>query len=64
MAGAAVLAVISFLGIVVAVIWIAFVSLGIHRDDRRGALRIPVTRSRVSRIARQATGAHGFSAQS
>lgn len=63
MAGAAVLAVISFAGIVSAVLWIASVSLGIHRDDRRGALSIQVTRSRLSRIARQATGAHGFRAQ-
>ncbi len=63
MSGAAVLAVISFLGIVATVTGIAYVSWGIHRDDRRAVLAAPTTLSRASRLARHATGAHGFSAR-
>ena len=63
MSGAAVLAVISFLGIVAAVVSIAYVSWGIHRDDRRALLGAPLTLSRASRLARHATGAHGLSAR-
>jgi hypothetical protein len=63
MSGAAVLAVISIIGIVVAVTGIAYVSWGIHRDDRRAILGAPVALSRASRLARHATGAHGLNAQ-
>jgi type II secretory pathway pseudopilin PulG len=62
MTGVAVLAVISILGIVSAVIGIAYVSLGIRRDDRRSVVGAPAALSRASRIARHATGAHGLSA--
>jgi hypothetical protein len=58
MTGVAVLAVISLLGIVAVVGWIGYVSLGIHREDRRGTGIAPVTLSRASRIARHSTGAH------
>lgn len=60
MAGVAVLAVISFLGIVTALIGLVYVSLGIRRDDRGHALGAPASLSRASRFARQATGAHGL----
>jgi hypothetical protein len=60
MTGVAVLAVISILGIVSAVFGIAYVSLGIRRDDRRSVLGAPATLGRASRIARHATGAHGL----
>lgn len=68
MTGAAVLAVISFLGIVTAALGVGYVSLGIRRDDRRGitgraAGQYPAGLSRASRVARQATGVRGFSAR-
>ena len=63
MSGAAVLAVISFVGIVATAIGVAYVSWGIHRDDRRAVLGVPMALSRASRLARHATGAHGLSAR-
>jgi hypothetical protein len=62
MAGFAILTAIAFVGVVAAVTWVGFVSLGIHRDDHSGAISAPAALSRVSRIARQATGVRGFGA--
>jgi hypothetical protein len=63
MTGAVVLAVISILGIVAAVTGIAYLSWGIHRDDRRAILGGRTALTRASRLARHATGAHGLSAR-
>ncbi|HEX6525040.1 MAG TPA: hypothetical protein VF070_34305 [Streptosporangiaceae bacterium] len=63
MTGAAILAVIAFIGIVATVTGIAYVSWGIHRDDRRAILGGPGALSRASRLARHATGAHGLNVQ-
>jgi hypothetical protein len=60
MAGVAVLAVISFVGMVASVAWIVCVSLGIRREDRRSTVATlrGMAPGRASRVARQATGCH------
>jgi hypothetical protein len=58
MAGVAVLAVISFLGIVATVTGILYISVGIQREDRRARRGGPARISRASQVARQATGFH------
>ena len=62
MTGAAVLAVIAFVGIVSTVVATAAISWGIHRDDRRAQLGLPAAQSRVAVFARQATGNHHIGA--
>jgi hypothetical protein len=62
MTGAAVLAVIAFVGIVTTVLATAAISWGIHRDDRRAQLGLPAASGRVSSFARHATGTHRISA--
>ena len=62
MTGAAVLAVVAFVGIVTTLLATAVISLGIHRDDRRAPLGLPAAQSRVAIFARQATGNHRISA--
>jgi hypothetical protein len=61
MTGVAVLAVISFIGIVITVAGVAYVSMGIRREDRCATLGAPTSRKGAglaSRLARQATGMH------
>jgi len=61
MAGVAILAVISFLGIVAAFAAVVYISVGIKREDRRGGRGGrggPARISRASQVARQATGFH------
>ena len=62
MTGAAVLAVIAFVGIVTTVLATAFIAWAIRRDDRRALRGLPAAQSRVSSFARHATGAHRISA--
>jgi hypothetical protein len=63
-AGFAVLAVISFVGIVATIGWVAVVSLGILRDDKGASINVShvglggVVPGKVARIARQSTGFH------
>jgi hypothetical protein len=59
MAGVAALALISLFGIVSTVAWIAFVSMGIRREDRCRTRNTPSTLGAIaSRLARHATGVH------
>jgi len=58
MAGVAVLAVISFLGILAALAAVGYISVGIKREDRRVRRGGPAGISRASQVARQATGCH------
>jgi hypothetical protein len=58
MAGVAILAVISFLGIVAAFAAVVYISVGIKREDRRARRGGPARISRASQVARQATGFH------
>jgi hypothetical protein len=63
MAGVAVIALISLLGIVAAFAGVIYISLGIRREDRQGVLGGPDTLTRASRIARRSTGVHGLNVQ-
>jgi hypothetical protein len=62
MTGVAALALISLFGIVSTVAWIAFVSMGIRREDRcreaRPGTLGKIAPGRASRLARHATGVH------
>lgn len=64
MAGFAVLAGISVIGIVAALTWVTLVSLGIRRDDRGAAFSTRAIgmrgagHGRAERIARHTTGMH------
>lgn len=58
MTGAAILAVIAFVGIVTTVLATVAISWGIHRDDRRALLGLPAASGRLAGFARHATGTH------
>jgi hypothetical protein len=63
MVGVAVFAVISLSGIITTIAWIAVVSMGIRREDRRHPRNVPgtlggIAPDRASRAARHATGVH------
>jgi hypothetical protein len=61
MTGFAVFAVISFVGFMAALGWVALVAIGIRRDDPGSGIKADsssVTPDRVARIARQSTGVH------
>jgi hypothetical protein len=64
MTGFAVLAIISLVGFMAALGWVALVSIGIRRDDPGSVSNASpadssgVVADRVARIARQSTGIH------
>lgn len=58
MAGVAILVAISLLGIVATFAAVAYISVGIKREDRRARRGGPARISRASQVARQATGYH------
>jgi hypothetical protein len=58
MAGVAIVAVISMLGFVAMFAAVAYISVGIKREDRRAGRGGPAGISRASQVARQATGFH------